>query len=126
MFNILDGSGDGVLAVEIIDSYTKEDVEKLKIICEDELSKGHDKLNILFKLDELKLHKITPVAFIDDCRYSLGHIKQMRHLAIVGHSELEKLLVKADNKIMGRPEDDLIEKYFDVSEIDQAWKFVGK
>ena len=83
-----------------------------------------NKLNILFKLDELELHKITTAAFIDDCRYSLGHIKQLGHLAIVGHSELEKLLIKADNKIIGRPEDDLIEKYFDVSEIDQAWKFV--
>jgi hypothetical protein len=126
MFKTLEGSGNGVVAVELIDSYTKEDVEELKKLFEDELSKSNGKLNVLFKVDELKLHKITPAAFIDDCRYSLGHIKQLEHLAIVGHSELEKLLIEADNRIFGRPEDDLIEKYFDVSDIDQAWKFVEK
>ncbi len=124
MFKILDGSGDGVLAVELVDSYTKDDVEGLKKTCNDELAKGNSKLNILIKIDKLELHRITPAAFVDDCRYALGHMKQMRNLAIVGHSELEKVLVTTDSKIFGRPEDDLVEKYFDVSEIDKAWEFV--
>jgi hypothetical protein len=51
-------------------------------------------------------------------------MKQLRHIAIVGHSGLVKTLVKADNRILGNPGEDLVEKYFDVSDIDSAWEFV--
>jgi len=49
---------------------------------------------------------------------------QMRHLAIVGDSKLEKVLVELDNKLLGKKKEELIEKYFNVADIDKAWEFV--
>jgi len=124
MFKVLEGSGGDVLAVEISGSYTVQDVEQFEKAAEAQLAQGNERLNILVKIDQLDLLKIEPKAFFKDAKYALGHIKQMRHLAIVGDSKLEEVMVKLDNLIFGREKQELIEKYFDVSDMDQAWKFV--
>ena len=124
MFKILEGSGNGVLAVELRGGYTKDDYEKLKEAFEEEEVQGFDRINLLCKVDALSLGEISPAAFVDDSCYALEHLKQLRHIAVVGNSELFKVLVKADSCIFSRPEDNLIEKYFDVADMDQAWEFV--
>ena len=124
MFQILEGSEGNVVGVEISGEYTKEDVEELEKIFEGKIAEGYDRLNLLFKIDNLNIGKIHVNAFIEDSRYALKHMDQMRHLAIVGDSKLEKVLVELDNKLFGKEKKELIEKYFDVADIGNAWEFV--
>ena len=51
-------------------------------------------------------------------------MKNLRHIAVVGHSKLEKFLIELDNKLAGIVKKGLIEKYFDVADMDNAWEFV--
>ena len=124
MFQILDGSEGNVVGVEISGEYTKKDVEELEKVFEDKVAEGHERLNLLFKIDNLNIGKIHVNAFIEDSKYALKHMDQMRHLAIVGDSKLEKVLVELDNKLFGKKKEELIEKYFNVADIDKAWEFV--
>jgi len=125
MFQILSGSDGSVLGVEISERYTKEDVEALKKVFEEKLAAGHDRVNVLVKVDKLDLTKVDLGAFIKDSRYALGHMKQLRHIAVVGHSKLQSFFIKADNVILGKENEELIERYFDVADIQAAWDFVG-
>ena len=124
MFQILDGSEGNVLGIEISNAYTKDDVEELKKIFDGKIAEGHDRINVLFKIDNLNLGKIHINAFIDDSMYALKHLDQLRHIAVVGDGKLEKVLVELDNKLFGKKKKELIEKYFDVADIDEAWEFV--
>jgi len=124
MFQILDGSEGNVVGVEISGEYTKEDVEELKKIFEGRIDEGHDRINFLCKIDKLNMGKIHISAFIDDAMYALKHLDQLRHIAVVGDSKIEKVLVEMDNKLFGKKKEGLIEKYFNVADIDKAWGFV--
>ena len=124
MFSILEGSQGDVLGVELVGGYTKEDVEGLKKICNDKIAEGHGKLNFLFKIDQFDLRKTELGALYEDSKYALSHMKNLRHIAVVGNSKLEKILVEMDNKLLGSKEKERVEKYFDVSDIDKAWEFV--
>jgi len=124
MFQILDGSEGNVVGVEISGEYTKKDVEELEKIFEGKVAEGHDRLNLLFKIDNLNIGKIHVNAFIEDSKYAMQHMDQMRHLAVVGDSKLEKVLVELDNKLFGKKKEELIEKYFNVADIDKAWEFI--
>jgi len=124
MFKILEGSEGNILAVELVGGYTKKDIEQLKEICDSKLAEGHEKLNFLFKIDQLDFGKSELGAFYEDSKYALSHMKNLRHIAVVGHSKLEKILVEMDNKLLGNEKKELVEKYFDVSDMDKAWEFV--
>jgi hypothetical protein len=124
MFKVLEESEGNVVGVEISGEYTKEDVEELEKLFEGKVAEGHDRLNLLFKIDNLDIGKIHVGAFIEDSKYALKHVDQMRHLAIVGDSKLEKVLIELDNKLFGKMKKELIEKYFDVADMDKAWEFI--
>jgi stage II sporulation SpoAA-like protein len=124
MFKVLDGSDGNVLGVEISESYTKQDVQEFEKTCENTAAQGFDQLNILVKLDALKLRDVKFGAFVEDSKYALQHMDQMRHLAIVGNSDMLKHLATMDNAIFGSKAKERIEKYFDVADLDQAWDFV--
>ncbi len=124
MFKILEGSEGNVLGVEVIGGYKKEDIEALKKICDDALAEGDGPLNFLVKIDQLDFGKSELKAFYEDAKYALEHIKDLRHIAVVGHSKLEKILIELDNLLLGSAKKELIEKYFDVADMDKAWEFV--
>ena len=124
MYQVLEGSEGNVVGVEISGEYTKEDVEELEKIFEGKVAEGYDRLNLLFKIDNLNIGKIHLNAFIEDSKYALKHMDQMRHLAVVGDSKLEKVLIELDNKLFGKKKEELIEKYFNVADIDKAWEFI--
>ena len=124
MFKILEGSEGDVLGIEVVGGYMKEDIEELKKICDDMLAEEHDKLNFLIKIDQLEFGKSELGAFYEDAKYALQHMKNLRHIAVVGHSKLEKILIELDNKLLGSVKKGLIEKYFDVADMDKAWGFV--
>ncbi len=102
----------------------KEDIEELKKICDDKIAEGHGKLNFLIKIDQLEFGKSEFGAFYEDAKYAISHMKNLRHIAVVGHSKLEKILIELDNKLLGSVRKELIEKYFDVADMDKAWEFV--
>ncbi len=124
MYKILEGSEGNVLGVEVIGGYLKKDVEELKKICDDKIAEGHGKLNFLMKIDQLDFGKSELSAFYEDSKYALSHMKNLRHIAVVGNSKLEKTLIELDNKLLGKPKKERIEKYFDVGDMDKAWDFV--
>jgi hypothetical protein len=124
MFQVLEGSEGNVLGVEISGEYTKDDVEQLKKAFESKLAEGYDKVNILAKIDKLNFRKIHINAFIEDCLYALKRLKQLRHISVVGDSKLKKVLIELDNKLFMSKKRELIEKYFDIADIDKAWEFV--
>ena len=93
MFKILEGSGNGVLAVELSGGYTKDDYEKLKEAFHEEYVQGYDWINLLCKVDALSLGETSPAAFVDDSCYAIRHLKQLRHIAVVGNSALFKVLL---------------------------------
>lgn len=124
MFQVLEGSEGNVLGVEISDEYSKDDVEQLKKAFESKLAEGYDKVNVLAKIDKLNFRKIHIDAFIEDCVYALKHLKQLRHISVVGDSKLKKLLIELDNRLFMSKKRELIEKYFDIADIDKAWEFV--
>ena len=108
----------------MVGGYLKEDIEALKKICDDKIAEGHDKLNFLIKIDQLDFGKSELSAFYEDAKYAISHMKNLRHIAVVGHSKLEKILVELDNKLLGSAKKELVEKYFDVADMDKAWAFV--
>ena len=121
---MLEGSAGDVLGVEISQEYTTQDVEEFKKAFEQAVAAGNGRVNILVKVDQLPWTKVKWDAFVQDSRYALKHLDQMRHLAIVGDSKLEELMVKLDNLVLGKPEKELVEKYFNVADMDKAWEFV--
>ncbi len=123
MFKILEGTEGNVLGVEIIGGYTKADFEAFKETFEEHL-KGHERVNVLCKIDQMKLTEGEIGAFVSDAKYALSNKDKMRHIAIVADSTLFKLFVKMDNAILGDPKIELVEKYFDIQDIEQAWNFV--
>ncbi|MCB2228885.1 MAG: STAS/SEC14 domain-containing protein [Desulfarculaceae bacterium] len=124
MFQVLDGSAGNVLGVEISQEYTKADVEQFKKAFEDALAAAAGRVNVLVKIDQLPVSGVKWEAFMEDARYALANRQKMRHLAIVGNSKIEEGLIRLDNMLLGKPSEELIEKYFDVSDIAQAWSFV--
>ena len=60
MFQVLEGSEGNVLGVEISGEYTKENVEELEKIFQGKVAEGHNRLNLLFKIDILTPSKNPP------------------------------------------------------------------
>jgi hypothetical protein len=123
MFTIMEKTQVNALGVEISGPYTKEDEAAFEKAFEDAFQ-GHEKVNVLVKIDALDLAQSSVGALFNDARYSLRKIANLGHIAIVGTSRVEKALASLDNKIFGNPAEGRIEKYFDLAELDAAWAFI--
>ena len=123
MFTMLDGSEGDVLGVEISGGYTREDMEAFREAYE-KVMQNHAHINILCKVDEMSVTGSEFKALWEDSIYALKHLKDFRHLAIVGNSKVTKILIELDNVFFGNKSRERIEKYFDVDDLDEAWKFV--
>lgn len=124
MFEILEGSSGDVLAVEISGGYTKGDVALFKKAFEDTLQGGVARVNVLCKIDRLKLTESEMGAFVEDARYGFANMDKIRHIAVVADSAFVKFLVACDNAVFGDPKKGLVEKYFSTSDLAAAWAFV--
>jgi hypothetical protein len=124
MFTILDGGEGDVLGLEISGGYTKNDVAAFVKAFEEVREKGHAKVNLLVRIDRMVITESEFGAFVEDARYALKHLKEMGRIAVVGKSEIQNYLVKLDNLLIGDPKEGLVEKYFDVADLDEAWAFV--
>ena len=115
---------DNVLAIEVIDGFTETD----ELICQkffnEKLEMGYDKVNVLVKLDEMKVSHSETKAFFEDTLWAIRNYKKLGHLAIVAHSNIIKALVPIDNLFFARAKEGRAERYFDISQMDEAISFV--
>ncbi|TRZ46160.1 STAS/SEC14 domain-containing protein [Robertkochia solimangrovi] len=113
------------LAIEVIDGFTENDEKLAQKFFHAKLEEGFDQVNVLVKLDELKISHSSTKAFMEDILWSLRNYKKMGHLAIVAHSNIIKALVPIDNLFFARASEGRYERYFDVSQMKEAMEFVS-
>jgi len=112
------------LAVEVIDGFTETDEKICQKFFQEKLDEGHDQVHVLVKLDELKISKSSIKAFMEDIIWALRNYKKLGHLAIVAHSNTLKALVPIDNLFFKRASKGRYERYYDVSQLEEAMDFV--
>lgn len=116
---------NNVLAVEVIDSFTEADEKFCQKLFDEKVAKGFDSINVLIKIDEMKVSHSSTKAFFEDVLWVIRHYKQLGHLAIVAHSNIAKVLVPIDNLFFARASKGRMERYFDASQMDEAMAFVN-
>ncbi len=114
-----------VLAIEVIDGFTETDEKLLQKFFIEKLEKGFKKVNVLIKLDEMKISKSSTKAFFEDTVWALRNFKKLGHLAIVAHSNILKALVPIDNLFFSRLSKGSQERYFDISQLEEAFDFIN-
>lgn len=114
------------LAVEVIDGFTEVDEKICEKWFQQKLDQGYEQVNILVKLDELKVSHSNVKSFMEDTIWALRHYKQLGHLAIVAHSRILKALVPIDNLFFQRASKGRQERYFDISQLDEAFDFISQ
>jgi hypothetical protein len=113
-----------VLAIEVIDGFSKSDEKLSQKLFEKKLNQGFESINVLVKIDELKVSHSNAKAFFEDIIWLLRNYKKMGHLAIVAHSNVLKALVPIDNLFFARASKGRQERYFDISQLEEAFTFV--
>jgi len=116
---------DNVLAIEVIDGFTETDEKLCQKWIEAKREAGAAQVNVLVKLDEMKLSATSVKAFFEDMLWALRNYTHLGHLAIVAHSKVLKALVPVDNLFFHRASKGRLERYFDVSQLDEAIAFVN-
>ena len=120
MIKILDGASESTIAVEIHDGYEVSDEKLIEKMFDGKIASGITRINFLAKVDKLNISTSSWKAMWDDGIFAIKHMKNCGHIAIVGHSKLEEILVKADNAFFSNKKADRMEKYFDVSDLNNA------
>ena len=115
-----------VLVIEVIDGFTKTDEALCQKLLNEKLEQGVEKVNLLVKVDEMKVSKSSTKAFLEDTIYTLRNFKNIGHLAIVAHSNILKAAVPIDNWFFERLSKGSEERYFDKSQMDEAYAFVNE
>ena len=116
---------DNRLAIEAIGSFTEEDEKRCQKYFNEKIEQGFETINVLVKLDEMKISKSSTKAFMEDIIRALRNYKKLGHLAIVAHSKILKSFVPIDNLFFERAKKGRLERYFDVSQMDEAFKFIS-
>ncbi|WP_163715335.1 SpoIIAA family protein [Mangrovibacterium lignilyticum] len=116
---------NNVLAIEVIDSFTETDEKICQKFFNEKLEQGYKQVNVLVKLDEMKISHIQTKAFMEDVIWALRNYKRIGHMAIVAHSKILKAFVPIDNLFFQRAKEGRLERYFDVSQMDEAMAFVN-
>lgn len=126
MLKVLEGASEKAIALEIIDGYETDDEKSIEKLFEKKLASGISKVNILMKIDNLKITKSSWKAMWSDCLFAMKHIINCGHIAIVGNSKIEEFLVKSDNAFFGSKKAGRVEKYFNVADLDKAMGWVNE
>lgn len=116
---------DNVLAIEVIDDFTATDEKLCQKWFEAKREAGAAQVNVLVKLDEMKVSASSIKAFFEDIVWVLRNYTHIGHLAVVAHSKVVKALVPVDNLFFQRASKGRLERYFDVAQLDEAMAFVN-
>ncbi len=112
------------LALEVIDGFTKTDEKLAQKYFKEKVDQGYDYVNLLIKLDEMKISHSKLKAFMEDTLWALRNYKQMGNIAIVANAKILKALVPIDNFFYEKLRKGFEERYFDISQLEEALKFV--
>ncbi|MBK5210260.1 MAG: STAS/SEC14 domain-containing protein [Flavobacteriaceae bacterium] len=113
------------LAIEVIDGFTETDEKLAQKFFKEKIDEGNDYVNVLIKLDEMKISHSSTKAFMEDMIWVFRNYKQMGNLAIVAHSKILKALVPIDNFFFERLQKGYEERYFYISQLDSAMEFIN-
>ncbi len=113
------------LAIEAIESFTETDMKLVHKFFEEKIDKGYKHINILIKLDELKINQINTKTFMEHIVWVIRNLDHVGNIAIVAHSNILKALIPMDNFFFERLKKGYEERYFDSSHIDEALKFIA-
>ena len=116
---------NNVIALEVIGGFTMTDEKYAQKLFYEKLDQGFKQVNILVKLDEMKVSKTEIKVFFEDFLFIMRNYKKMGHLAIVAHSNILKILIPIDNLFFERASKGRLERYFDVSQMEEAMEFVN-
>lgn len=116
---------NNVLAIEVIEGFTETDEQLFEKWYTAKRAAGAEQVNVLVKLDEMKLSSTSIKAFFEDMLWALRNYTHLGHLAVVAHSKVAKALVPVDNLFFQRASKGRLERYFDVSQMDEAVDFVN-
>ncbi len=112
------------LAIEVIDDFTETDEKLAQKLFKEKIDEGNDQINVLIKLDEMKISHSSIKAFMEDMIWVLRNYKHLGNLAIVAHTNIIKALVPIDNFFFERLQKGYEERYFDISQLDKAIEFI--
>jgi len=121
MIEQLEKSGGSILAFKITGKVTLDEEQQWIQIFEKSLEK-HDKVSTLIILGEEASWGVK--AGIEDIKWLMTHLNKLHRFALVTDSSVWKWLIKMDSpfaSMMG-----IGEKYFPLSELDNAWTWVKK
>ena len=115
---------NNVIAITVIDGFNRTDVKYCQKLFDEKLEKGFEKINLLVKLDELKISHSNTKAFFEEIIIILRNYRSLKNLAIVGHSNILKAYIPIDNFFFSRLSKGSEERYFDISQMEEAMTFV--
>ncbi len=113
-----------VLALEIIEGFDENDFELIQKWADLKRENGFLRINLLLKLDELKLSESNIKALLKQMAKLMKNFKQIGNIAIVAHSDIVKGLVPIDNFFFQIFSKDSEERYFDIADIEDAFAFI--
>ncbi|MBN1432293.1 MAG: STAS/SEC14 domain-containing protein [Methanomicrobiaceae archaeon] len=114
MLKVLERSHGNIVGIEASGEVTEEDIREITPQL-DELIEKYGKISWIYVIKTTKYKTVR--AMYEDMMWLLKNIKNFDRMAIVGETKSEELLIKIDGLVFG-------EKYFDISEIDQAWDYI--
>lgn len=126
MIEQLETYKSNILSIEVIDKFTETDAKLCLKFFEKKIDEGFEQVNLLVKLDELKVKHSSVKGFMEDTVWALRNYKQIGHLAIVAHSNILKALIPVDNLFFQRAKEGRLERYFDASQMEEAIAFVSE
>ncbi len=124
MIEQLQTTKKNTLVIEVIDGFTETDQKLCEKFFNQKMEEGYSHINILVKLDEVKISYSQIKSFMEHIIWVLKNYKNLGHLAIVAHSSVLKTLVPIENVLFKRASEGRLERYFDISQMDEALEFV--
>lgn len=116
MFEKLAESSENIVGYKAVGKLKDKDYKELIPVLED-LIEQYGKIRFLMDMSEYEGASIK--AAMDDIMFGIKHDKDTERCAVVGNKTWEEWIVKV-SKIFMKGEI----KYFDIHEIDQAWKWL--
>jgi hypothetical protein len=114
MLTYLDRSEGNVLAVKASGKLARAEYETFLRRLED-LIAAHGKVRVLFELEDLQGWELG--AAWDDLKFTLKHGGDVERCAVVGEKKWHEIMTKLAKPFFRV-------KYFDKSQLDEAWRWV--
>ena len=119
MIEILqDTQHENVIGIKVSGALVHADYEKFVPMLEEIIAK-HGKLRCYFEMHDF--HGVTPRAIWDETKFDVKHCKDIERCAVVGEKKWLEWMTKFSTVIFRSAE----LRYFDVSEKEQAWEWIG-